>query len=93
MKLASALAKVVEEDQSLSYGPNPDTAEMVLRGQGETHLRITLDRLQNRNKLEVSAKLPQVAYKESIRKTGTTWPASPRRCDCPAWRCFTSCFD
>ena len=69
VKMAGALAKVVEEDQSLSYGPNPDTGEMVLRGQGETHLRITLDRLLNRNKLEVSAKLPQVAYKESIRKT------------------------
>jgi len=68
VKLAGALAKVVEEDQSLSYGPNPDTGEMVLRGQGETHLRIALDRLQNRNKLEVSANLPQVAYKESIRK-------------------------
>ena len=68
VKLAGALAKVVEEDQSLSYGPNPDTGEMVLRGQGETHLRIVLDRLQNRNKLEVSANLPQVAYKESIRK-------------------------
>jgi elongation factor G len=42
---------------------------MVLRGQGDTHLRIVLDRLQNRNKLEISAQLPQVAYKESIRKT------------------------
>jgi elongation factor G len=69
VKLASALAKVVEEDESLSYGPNSDTGEMVLRGQGETHLRIILDRLQNRNKLEISAQLPQVAYKESIRKT------------------------
>jgi len=68
VKLAGALAKVVEEDQSLSYGPNPDTGQMVLRGQGDTHLRIVLDRLQNRNKLEVSAELPQVAYKESIRK-------------------------
>ena len=68
VKLAGALAKIVEEDQSLTYGPNPDTGEMLLRGQGETHLRIALDRLHNRNKLEVSAKLPQVAYKESIRK-------------------------
>ncbi len=67
--LAGALAKVVEEDESLSYGPNSDTGEMVLRGQGDTHLRIVLDRLQNRNKLEISAQLPQVAYKESIRKT------------------------
>ena len=69
VKLAGALAKVVEEDGSLSYGPNSDTGEMVLRGQGDTHLRIVLDRLQNRNKLEISAQLPQVAYKESIRKT------------------------
>ncbi len=69
VKLAGALAKVVEEDESLSYGPNSDTGEMVLRGQGDTHLRIVLDRLQNRNKLEISAQLPQVAYKESIRKT------------------------
>ena len=69
VKLASALVKVVEEDESLSYGPNSDTGEMVLRGQGDTHLRIVLDRLQNRNKLEISAQLPRVAYKESIRKT------------------------
>ncbi|MEE2745936.1 MAG: elongation factor G, partial [Pseudomonadota bacterium] len=65
VKLAGALAKVIEEDLSLTYSPNPDTGELVIRGQGETHLRIALDRLKNRNKLEVTAKLPLVAYKES----------------------------
>ncbi len=68
VKMAGALAKLVEEDPSLSYSPNPDTGELVLRGQGETHLRIALEKLQNRNKLEVHAELPHVAYKESIRK-------------------------
>ncbi|MAF49854.1 MAG: elongation factor G [Rhodospirillales bacterium] len=68
VKMATAIAKIIEEDTALIYGPNPDTGEQVIRGQGETHLRITLERLANRNKLEVEAQLPQVAYKESIRK-------------------------
>ena len=68
VKMATAMAKLVEEDPSLVYGPNPDTHEQVLRGQGETHLRITLEKLANRNKLEVDYKLPQVAYRETIRK-------------------------
>lgn len=68
VKMAGALARLIEEDPSLSYGPNPDTGEFVLRGQGETHLRIALERMHNRNKLEVDGGLPQVAYKESIKK-------------------------
>ena len=68
VKMATALAKLAEEDPSMTYGPNPDTREQVMHGQGETHLRINLERLLNRNKLEVEAHLPQVAYKETIRK-------------------------
>lgn len=68
VKLAAAMNKVTEEDPSLIYGPNPDTGQHLLRGQGETHLRIALDRLKNRNKLTIKAELPQVAYKETIRK-------------------------
>ena len=67
VKMATAMNKIIEEDPSLSYGPNVDTGEHLLRGQGETHLRIVLDRLKNRNKLEVESQIPQVAYKESIR--------------------------
>lgn len=68
VKLAGAIAKITEEDPSLIYGPNPETGQHLLRGQGETHLRIALDRLKNRNKLNILAELPQVAYKETIRK-------------------------
>ena len=67
VKLAAAMAKVTEEDPSLIYGPNPETGQHLLRGQGETHLRIALERLKNRNKLTITAELPQVAYKETIR--------------------------
>lgn len=69
VKLAAAMAKVTEEDPSLIYGPNPDTGQHLLRGQGETHLRIALDRLKNRNKLTLKTELPQVAYKETIRNS------------------------
>jgi len=68
VKMATAMTKIIEEDPSLIYEPNPNTGEQVLRGQGETHLRIALERLHNRNKIDVDAHLPQVAYMESIRK-------------------------
>ena len=68
VKMAGAMSKVLEEDASLSYGPNPDTGQQVMRGQGETHLRISMEKLKNRNKLTIEAALPQVAYKETIRK-------------------------
>lgn len=68
VKMASAMVKILEEDPTLIYEPNPSTNEQLLRGQGETHLRIALERLHNRNKIEVETQLPQVAYMESIRK-------------------------
>jgi elongation factor G len=68
VKLASAMHKILDEDPSLIYGPNPDTGQTVLRGQGETHLRIAMEKLKNRNKVGIEFALPQVAYKETIRK-------------------------
>ncbi|MGB0749744.1 MAG: elongation factor G [Magnetospiraceae bacterium] len=68
VKLSAALAKIVEEDPSLSYGHEDDTGELVLHGQGDIHLRIALDRLKNRFNLEVEGQTPRVPYKETIRK-------------------------
>ena len=69
VKLTGALAKLIEEDPSLSFGPNPDTGEFLLWGQGEMHLQIALDRLKQRLHVSVKAKRPQVPYKETIRKS------------------------
>ena len=68
VKLSGALARLVEEDPSLSFEPNPDTGELLINGQGDMHLRIAIDRLKNRYNLIVHAERPQVPYKETIRK-------------------------
>ncbi len=69
VRLSGALAKLMDEDPSLSYEQKQDTGELLLWGQGEMHLQITLDRLRNRYNLSVTAHWPQVPYKETIRKS------------------------
>lgn len=68
VKLGGALAKLVEEDPSLSYELNKDTNELLLWGQGEMHLLIAIDRLKNRIRLEVTTHRPHIPYKETISK-------------------------
>jgi elongation factor G len=68
VKLTSAIAKLIEEDPSLSLEHNHDTHEMVLWGQGEMHLRVALERLEGKFGVHAQAKPRRIAYKESIRK-------------------------
>ena len=67
VRLSSALAKIVEEDAGL--GVEQDGHEIRLTGISEDHVRTALQRLQNRYGVSVNAKRPQVAYRESIRKS------------------------
>ncbi len=69
VKLSGSLAKLMEEDSSLSLQQNKDTSELLFWGQGEMHLQIALDRLQNRYNMSVTSARPQVPYKETIRKS------------------------
>jgi elongation factor G len=71
VKLAQALAKVLDEDPSLSAGPDPETGSYVMRGQGEVHLKIACDKLANRAGLTVRTAPPEIPYKETIRKPVT----------------------
>jgi elongation factor G len=68
VKLSGAVAKVVEEDPSLSLEQNQDTQEMLLWGQGDIHLKIAFDRLKSKYGLDVVTRVPKVPYKEAIRK-------------------------
>jgi len=68
VKLSGALAKIAEDDPSLTYGPDSDTSELLLWGQGELHILASIDKLKNRYNLEVTHERPQVPYKETIRK-------------------------
>ena len=71
VKLSGALARLVEEDPSLSYGHDQSTGELCLWGQGDVHLQIALDRLRNRYNMAVEGSRPQVPYKETIRSAVT----------------------
>ena len=68
VKLTAALAKLAEDDPSLSVELNQDTGELVLWGQGEIHLQVALEKLKNRFNLAVTGHKPQVPYKETIKK-------------------------
>jgi elongation factor G len=68
VKLSSALTKLLEEDPSLGCEQHGDTHEVILWGQGEIHLQVALDRLRRKYNLPMATHLPQVPYKETIRK-------------------------
>ena len=68
VKLSGALTKLAEEDPSFRIEHNAALGELVIRGQGDTHLRVMIERLESRFKLQVEAREPGVPYKESIRK-------------------------
>jgi elongation factor G len=69
VKLSDALHKLGEEDRSLSFQANAETHQMLLRGQGEIHLQIALERARIKYGLPLITEKPQVPYKETIRKT------------------------
>jgi elongation factor G len=72
VKLSSALAKLLEEDPSLAWEQHGDTHEVILWGQGDIHLQVALDRLRRKYNLPMSTHLPQVPYKETIRKPASS---------------------
>ncbi len=68
VKLTTALAKLTEEDPSLVWEADAIMHQILLKGQGEGHLRIAVDRLLNKFGVQVSLSEPKIAYKETIRK-------------------------
>ncbi len=67
MRLAAAMAKLVDEDPSLVYVHDQEMSQIKLYGQGEMHLRVALERLQSRFGVSVEVTKPTVAYRETIR--------------------------
>jgi len=68
-KLGMALAKLAEEDPTFKVMFDEETGQTVVRGMGELHLEIIVDRLKREFKIEVNQGAPEVAYKESFTKT------------------------
>ncbi|MFN3794965.1 MAG: elongation factor G [Chitinophagaceae bacterium] len=68
-KMGMAIAKLVEEDPTLRVNTDEDTGQTILRGMGELHLEIIIDRMRREFKVEVNQGAPQVAYKEAFAAT------------------------
>jgi elongation factor G len=68
-KLGMAISKLVEEDPTLRVNTDQETGQTILRGMGELHLEIIIDRLKREFKVEINQGAPQVAYKEALTKS------------------------
>jgi elongation factor G len=71
VKLSGALQKLVEEDPSLAYEQRAETHELLLKGQGEMHLRVAVEKLAGRYNIAVDTNQPRVAYRETIQAGAT----------------------
>lgn len=65
-KLGAALHKLEEEDPCFRVEHNKELNETVIRGLGELHLRVMLERLKERYQVEVKSRPPKIAYRETV---------------------------
>ena len=70
-KLSKALQSLSEEDPTFRVMTDPETNQTIISGMGELHLEILVDRMKREFAVEANVGAPQVAYRETIRKTVT----------------------
>ena len=70
-KISGALQKLNIEDPSFEIRRNPETTQLLIGGQGSTHLGYILEKMKNMFKVEVETSDPKIVYRETIRKTGS----------------------
>jgi len=68
-KMGIALQKLAEEDPTFRVATDHETGQVIISGMGELHLEIIVDRMLREFKVECNVGKPQVAYRETIRKT------------------------
>jgi elongation factor G len=68
-KMSIALGKLAKEDPSFRVSTDEESAQTIIAGMGELHLDIIVDRLKREFTVDANVGAPQVAYRESIRKT------------------------
>ncbi len=71
-RLDESLQKLEIEDPSFSVGKDKETGQILISGMGELHLEVLVDRLKREFGLNVNTGKPQVAYRESIKKSATS---------------------
>jgi elongation factor G len=68
-KMATALSRLADEDPSFRVASDPETGQTVIKGMGELHLEILVDRMRREFKVDANVGQPQVAYRETISKS------------------------
>ncbi|KKT16872.1 MAG: Elongation factor G, partial [Parcubacteria group bacterium GW2011_GWC1_43_61] len=68
-KMGLALRRLGDEDPTFRIKTDQETGEVIISGMGELHLEIIVDRMKREFKVEANVGRPQVAYRETIRKT------------------------
>ncbi len=69
-KLDFGLAKLADEDPTFRQGEDAETGQTIIRGMGELHLDIMVDRLRREYGIEANVGRPQVVYRETVARTG-----------------------
>jgi elongation factor G len=69
-KMSIALQRLAEEDPTFQVKVDDETAQTIIKGMGELHLEIIVDRMKREFQVEANIGQPQVAYRETIRKDG-----------------------
>ena len=67
-KMTSSLSRIVEEDPSIVISRDADTNEMIMGGLGDTHLDVTIEKMQRKFGVEMVLDIPRVPYKETISR-------------------------
>jgi elongation factor G len=74
-KITSSLARIHEEDPTMTVGRDEQTGEIILSGVGQTHVEVIVEKLKRKFGVEVTLSVPKVPYKETVRgsKTGVIY--------------------
>jgi len=69
-KMGVALSRLAEEDPSFRVSSDPESGQTIIKGMGELHLEIIVDRMKREFKVGANVGAPQVAYRETITRAG-----------------------
>jgi elongation factor G len=68
-KISTAMHRLEEEDPSIRYSRDPQTKELLLSGQGQLHIEVTVAKLKRRFGVDVNLKPPRIPYRETIKSS------------------------
>ena len=68
-KISGAIQRLIEEDPSISYEQNTETAQQIISGMGDQHLDVVVSKLKSKFGIDVLLEAPKIPYRETIRKT------------------------